>query len=153
MGSESAAAHPISVTEASVFVTRSKAIMRIQLFAEDLILFQGLEPNDQDRISPDDLKRGLADHRKFLLEQVTLRDARGEPITGEVTDLKPFEIPADGILSTDMMLHTASMEFPFAEPPEFLTIQQDMSDVNFIIPSEMKLTVHQAGTALNYTNP
>ncbi len=147
------ALHPISVTEASIFVTRSKAIVRIQMFAEDLILFQGLEPNDQDRISPEDLKRGLADHRAFLLERVTLRDAKGEPIKGEVTDVKPFEIPGDGILSTDMMLHTATyeLEFPFSEPPEFLTIQQDMSDENFIIPSEMKLTVHQSGTALNYT--
>lgn len=145
--------HPISVTEASIFVTRSKAIVRIQMFAEDLILFQGLEPNDQDRISPDDLKRGLADHRAFLLERVTLRDAKGEPIKGEVTDVKPFEIPAEGILSSDMMLHTATyeLEFPFSAPPEFLTIQQDMSDENFIIPSEMKLTVHQSGTALNYT--
>ena len=123
------------------------------MFAEDLILFQGLEPNDQDRISPEDLKRGLADHREFLLERVTLRNAKGEPIKGEVTDVKPFEIPEDGILSTDMMLHTATyeLEFPFSEPPEFLTIQQDMSDENFIIPSEMKLTVHQSGTALNYT--
>ena len=145
--------HPISVTEASIFVTRSKAIVRIQMFAEDLILFQGLEPNNQDRISPEDLKRGLEDHRAFLLERVTLRDAKGEPIKGDVTDVKPFEIPADGILSTDMMLHTATYElaFPFSEPPEFLTIQQDMSDENFIIPSEMKLTVHQSGTALNYT--
>ncbi len=145
--------HPISVTEASIFVTRSKAMVRIQMFAEDLILFQGLEPNDQDRISPNDLKRGLADHRTFLLERVTLRDSKGELIKGEVTDVKPFEIPADGILSTDMMLHTATweLEFPFSEPPEFLTIQQDMSDENFIIPSEMKLTVHQSGTALNYT--
>lgn len=150
---ESTTQHPISVTEASIFVTRSKAIVRIQLFAEDLILFQGLEPNDQDRIMPEDLKRGLADHRTFLLERVTLRDAKGEPIKGEVTDVQPFEIPDDGILSTDMMLHTATyeLEFPFSEPPEFLTIQQDMSDENFIIPSEMKLAVHQAGTALNYT--
>ena len=152
-GISSEAAHPISVTEAGVFVTRTKAIVRIQMFAEDLILFQGLEPNDQDRISPEDLKRGLTDHREFLLERVTLRDARGELIKGEVTDLKSFEIPADGILSTDMMLHTATyeLEFLFSEPPEFLTIQQDMSDENFIIPSEMKLTVHQSGTALNYT--
>ena len=147
------ALHPISVTEASIFVTRSKAIVRIQMFAEDLILFQGLEPNDQDRISPEDLTRGLADHRQFLLERVTLRDAKGEPIKGEVTDVKPFVIPVNGILSTDMMLHTATyeLEFSFSEPPEFLTIQQDMSDENFIIPSEMKLTVHQSGTALNYT--
>ncbi len=151
--STSSAVHPISVTEASVFVTRTKAILRIQMFAEDLILFQGLQPNDQDRVSPEDLKRGLEDHRTFLLEHITLRDAKGEPIKGEVTDVKPFEIPADGILSTDMMLHTATyeLEFPFTESPEFLTIQQDMSDENFIIPSEMKLTVHQAGTAMNYT--
>jgi len=145
--------HPISVTEASIFVMRTKAVMRIQMFAEDLILFQGLEPDDQDRILPEDLKRGLKDHRTFLLEKVTLRDAKGEPIKGEVTDVKPFEIPPEGILSTDMMLHTATyeLEFPFTDPPEFLTIQQDISDENFIIPSEMKLTVHQAGTALNYT--
>jgi hypothetical protein len=151
--SSSTAVHPISVTEASVFVTRAKAILRIQMFAEDLILFQGLQPNDQDRVLPEDLKRGLDDHRNFLLEHITLRDAKGEPIKGEVTDVKPFEIPADGILSSDMMLHTATyeLEFPFTQPPEFLTIQQDMSDENFIIPSEMKLTVHQAGTAMNYT--
>jgi hypothetical protein len=152
-GAESTIAHPISVTEASIFVTRTKAIVRIQMFAEDLILFQGLEPDDQDRISTNDLKRGLSDHRAFLLERVTLRDAKGEPIKGEVTDVKPFEIPPEGILSSDMMLHTATyeLEFPFSAPPEFLTIQQDMSDENFIIPSEMKLTVHQSGTALNYT--
>lgn len=145
--------HPISVTEASVFVTRTKAIVRIQMFAEDLILFQGLEPNDEDRVLPEDLKRGLNDHRAFLLEKVTLRDAKGNLIKGQVTDVKPFEIPDDGILSTDMMLHTATyeLEFPFTEPPEFLTIQQDISDENFIIPSEMKLTIHQSGTALNYT--
>ncbi len=149
--SANTAEHPISVTEASVFVTRTKAIFRIQMFAEDLILFQGLQPDSQDRISPEDLKQGLEDHRTFLLQHITLRDAKGEPIKGDVTDVKPFEIPADGILSTDMMLHTATyeLEFPFIEPPEFLTIQQDMSDENFIIPSEMKLTVHQAGTAMN----
>lgn len=153
LGAEANTTHPISVTEASIFVTRTKAIVRIQMFAEDLILFQGLEPNDQDRISPEDLKRGLADHRAFLLERVTVRDSKGDPIKGEVTDVKPFDIPPEGILSSDMMLHTATyeLEFPFREPPEFLTIQQDMSDENFIIPSEMKLTIHQSGTALNST--
>ena len=145
--------HPISITEASLYVTRTKGIMRIQMFAEDLLLFQGLEPNDQDRILPEDLRRGLEQHRAFLLERVTLRDADGLPIAGQVTDLKPFEIPPDGILTTDLMKHSATyeLEFTFTKPPEFLTIQQDISDENFIIPSEMKLNVHQAGTALNYT--
>ena len=147
------AAHPISITEVQMFVTRSKAILRVQMFAEDLILFQGLEPNDQDRLIPEDLKRGLEDHKAFLLEKISLRDANGELYKGQITDLKPFEIPADGIAATDMMQHTATyeIEVPFAMPPEFLTIQQDITDANSIVPSEMSLNIHQAGTGLNFT--
>lgn len=147
------AAHPISITEVQMFVTRSKAILRVQMFAEDLILFQGLEPNDQDRLIPEDLKRGLEDHKAFLLEKISLRDANGELYKGQITDMKPFEIPADGIAATDMMQHTATyeIEVPFAMPPEFLTIQQDITDANSIVPSEMSLNIHQAGTGLNFT--
>ena len=146
-------AHPISITEVQMFVTRSKAILRVQMFAEDLILFQGLEPNDQDKLIPEDLKRGLEDHKKFLLEKISLRDANGELYKGQITDMKPFEIPADGIAATDMMQHTATyeIEVPFAMPPEFLTIQQDITDSNSIVPSEMSLNIHQAGTGLNFT--
>jgi hypothetical protein len=136
-----------------MFVTRSKAILRVQMFAEDLILFQGLEPNDQDRLIPEDLKRGLEDHKKFLLEKISLRDANGELYKGQITDMKPFEIPADGIAASDMMQHTATyeIEVPFVMPPEFLTIQQDITDANSIVPSEMSLNIHQAGTGLNFT--
>ena len=146
-------AHPISITEVQMFVTRSKAILRVQMFAEDLILFQGLEPNDQDRLIPEDLKRGLEDHKKFLLEKISLRDANGELYKGQITDMKPFEIPADGIAASDMMQHTATYEIEvlFAMPPEFLTIQQDITDANSIVPSEMSLNIHQAGTGLNFT--
>ncbi|MEZ6122368.1 MAG: hypothetical protein R3C49_04240 [Planctomycetaceae bacterium] len=51
------------------------------------------------------------------------------------------------------MLHQATyeLEFPFEQPPEFLTIQQEISDENFIFPSEMKLTLHQADSELTYT--
>jgi hypothetical protein len=143
--------HPISIIEASVFVARTRGIMRVQLFAEDLLLFQDLEPTGQDRITADDLRRGLEQHKAFLLEKITLRDADGNPITGQITDLKPFKIPADGIPTTELMLHSATyeLEFPFAAPPEYLTIQQDITDANYIIPSEMILNVHQSGTALN----
>lgn len=145
--------HPISVTETQIYVTKNSARMRIRLFAEDLYLFQELEPNEQDVVPPSELKRGLVDHRKFLLDKVTLRDAKGEKYSGRVTDVQPFEIPEEGIAVDDLMLHTATyeIEFPFEEPPEFLTIQQDISDENFIFPSEMKLVLHQAGTELTYT--
>ncbi len=146
--------HPISVTEAQVFVSRNAARVRIKLFAEDLYMFQGLEPDAQDVISPDELQRGLRQHRQFLLDKVVLRDAEGEPFAGRVTDVQPFEIPESGIPVSELMLHTATyeLEFPFAEPPEYLTMQQDISDSNFIFPSEMKLTLHQAGTDLTFTD-
>ncbi|MGV2342195.1 MAG UNVERIFIED_CONTAM: hypothetical protein LVR18_52280 [Planctomycetaceae bacterium] len=91
------------------------------MFAEDLVLFQGLEPDEQDRLRPDDLRQGLEDHKAFLLEKFTLRNAAGEPLKGQVTDLKPFTIPADGIPSGDMMKHTAiyEIEHTFDTPPEF----------------------------------
>ncbi|MEZ6129068.1 MAG: hypothetical protein R3C59_10315 [Planctomycetaceae bacterium] len=148
------AAHPISVTDAQVFVGRTSARVRIQLFAEDLHMFQGLEPDNKDVIPPAELRRGLQQHRQFLLDKVQLLDANGEAYKGQVTDVQAFEVPEEGIPVADLMLHTATyeLEFPFAEPPEFLTIQQDISDENFIIPSEMKLTLHQAGTDLTYTD-
>ena len=145
--------HPISVTEAQIFVTRNNARMRVKLFAEDLFLFEGLEADDMDMLPPEELRRGLELHRDFLLRKITLRDSNGEAYKGKVTDLQPFEIPNEGIPVTELMLHTATyeLEFAFDAPPEFLTIQQDISDENFIIPSEMKLTLHQSGTDLTYT--
>lgn len=142
------AEHPISVTEAQAFVTASRVRMRIQLFAEDLFLFQGLEPNDQDVIDADQLRIGLDKHRDFLLDKVQILDASGKALPSDVTDLQPFDIPAEGIPVPELMLHSATyqLEFTYDDPPEFLTFQQNISDENFIFPSEMKITIHQAGT-------
>ena len=145
--------HPISVTEAQIFVSKSAARMRIALFAEDLYLFHNLEAETEEVIPPSELNRGLKAHRKFLLEKVTLRGASGDTYEGTVTDVTPFDIPENGIPVEDLMQFKATyeIEFPFETPPEFLTIQQDISDENFIFPSEMKLVLHQAGTELIYS--
>lgn len=142
------ARHPISVTETHIFVTQQSARARIQLFAEDLLLFHELEPNGEGLVPAAELKRGLELHRDFLTERVTLRDGNGDLIPSQVTDVVPFEIPEDGILEEDLMLYqvTYELEFPFAEPQEFLTFQQDITDENFILPSEMKLAIHQTGS-------
>lgn len=142
------ALHPISVTETHVFVTQQSARARIQLFAEDLLLFQDLEVDAEGVLTAEELKRGLELHREFLLERVTLRDADGNLIPSKVTDVVPFEIPEEGIPEEDLMLYQATyeLEFDFSSPPEFLTFQQDITDENFILPSEMKLAIQQTGT-------
>jgi len=139
---------PISVTETHIFVTQQSARARIQLFAEDLLLFHELELDGEGRVPASELKRGLELHRDFLTERVTLRDANGNLIPSQVTDVVPFEIPEEGIPEEDLMLYqvTYELEFPFTEPQEFLTFQQDITDENFILPSEMKLAIHQTGS-------
>lgn len=149
---EALADHPISVTNANVYVTKGSARVRIQLFAEDLNLFHELEATGDGFIPPKELQRGLKLHRKFLLEKFTLRDARGEAFEGQVTDVQPFTMPDNGISIEKLMDHSVvyELEYPFSEPPEYLTLQQDISDPNFIIPSEMKLVLHQAGAELTF---
>lgn len=146
--SSSLALHPISVTETHVFVSQQSARARIKLFAEDLLLFQDLEPDGEGVLSPAELKRGMELHREFLLERVTIRDADGNLISSKITDVVPFEIPEEGIPEQDLMLYEATyeLEFPFESPPEFLTFQQDITDENFILPSEMKLAIRQTGS-------
>ena len=103
-----ASAHPISVTEVNIFVTQSSARARIQLFAEDLLLFQALEPDEQGIVPPEELRRGLDQHRDFLMERVTLRNSDGELIPSRVTEVVPFEVPDDGIPEEDLMLYQAT---------------------------------------------
>ncbi|MCA9060658.1 MAG: hypothetical protein KDA85_19235, partial [Planctomycetaceae bacterium] len=147
------AQHPISIMETRVYVTPNHAVMQISLFAEDLLLFDGLEPNEQDVLPATELRRGIQLHRDFLLEKISLRDVNGDRIPGNITNIAPFEIPEEGIASSELMSHSAeyTIEFPFTMPPEFLTFQQDVSDPNFIFRSEMKLAIHQAGTDITYT--
>lgn len=147
------AEHPISVTDAQIFVTRNVARVRLTFFAEDLSLFHALEGDELDVIPADELRRGLEEHKEFLTERISLLDLNGDRYEGRLTDVQPFEIPDEGFAVSELMQHSATFEFEyrFDDPPEFLTVQQDISDPNFIVPSEMRLTVHQAGTDMTFT--
>ncbi len=62
------AAHPVSLTRTFVFVARARATARIEVFLEDLFLFHDLQPNDQDFLDLDELRRGIELHKKFVAE-------------------------------------------------------------------------------------
>ncbi|MCA9066233.1 MAG: hypothetical protein KDA96_24365, partial [Planctomycetaceae bacterium] len=147
------AAHPISVMDARAYITPNRAVIQIQLFAEDLVLFDGVEADSNDVVQPAELQRGLDLHREFLVEKIILRDKDGERIPGQITNVTPFEIPEEGIPSAEMMQHSAvyTLEYSFSTPPAFLTFGQEVADPNFIFPSEMNLAIHQAGTDVTYT--
>lgn len=140
--------HPISVITTDAYVSRTKVNLRMQIFAEDLYLFQDVEPDQFDRISPADLTRAMEQHKDFLLERVIIRDAQGERLTGRIVSLEPFEIPLEGVevgrLMEYMMIY--QLEYDLQAPPEFLTFEQEIVDDNFVFPSEMKLFLKQSGS-------
>jgi hypothetical protein len=144
-----ARAHPISLTQAFVFVTREKATVKLDCFAEDLFLFHNLAPNDRDFLEPDVIHRGIEQHREFLLERFTIRDVRGERLNGRFVYVESPEMPAEGIRLADLMAHRVSfqVEYLFEAPPEFLTFSQDLVGDKLVVPAEVQLNVKQETAA------
>ena len=145
--------HPFSITEADIYVTQTGASLQLKLFAEDLDRFLVLEQNETGLISKKEMERGIQEYKQFLADRVIIRDAAGEPIPGKLTNLVGFEIPEDGIDVPDLMEYTLTyqFEYKFEKPPEFLTFEQNITDRNFTLPSEMRLALKQEGSEAIYS--
>ena len=144
------AAHPISVTQSFVYVTRDKVTVHIDVFVEDLFLFHNLKPNDQDFLEPDVIEGGIGKHEQFLLDRFAIRDAGGELLAGRSVEVKRFDMQPDGVPMAELMAHklTFVQEYVLDAPPEFLTFSQHFVDDKLLVPAEMQLNVKQenAGT-------
>ena len=152
------AEHPVSITRTHLYVTRERASATVEVFLEDLILFHVLEPNDADFLDPEVIAKGIELHRPFVANRFVLRDVSGNlvrpigPVEGiEVT----AEIPAEGVPLAESMAHRLSfrLEYVFDVPPEFLTLEQQFTDKDSILPSEMQLQIEQeaAGAPITTT--
>jgi len=138
-------AHPISLTETYVYVTREKVTVRIDAFLEDLYLFHNLKPNAQDFLEPEVIRQGTLKHQQFLLERFVIRDVDGKPLVGRIVGVKDTDLPADGVPLADLMAHKLSFEFeyPLEKAPEFLTFSQHLVDRELLVPAEMNLVIKQ----------
>ncbi|MEM1069506.1 MAG: hypothetical protein AAGI63_11465 [Planctomycetota bacterium] len=143
-GSESRP-HPVSVTQTYAYVTREAIDVKVQVFLEDLFLFHNLKPNDQDFLEPDILRSGVEAHKSFLLEKFVIRDLSGVAIPGRIVGVDELDLPAEGVSLGELMAHTLIFQLRYELPlaPEFLTVSQNFTDADGLIPSEMNLTVKQ----------
>ncbi len=141
------AEHPVSIITADVYVNRFKATMQLKFFAEDLTLIQGMEPNDKGFYDRAAIDKTFAVHREYLLKNIQLRGLDGNLIVGKIVDVNDSDIPADGIEQAQLMNFSLGMviEYSFEQPPEVLTISQDIADPDYLFPSEMKVLIKQAG--------
>jgi len=142
-------AHPISLTRATAFVQREKMTVSIEVFVEDLVLFQRIEPDERNRLAVRDIKTAMSKHKDFLARDFIVRNVRGDRIEGRAKDVAAAELPVDGVDMRDLMAHTIVyvLEFPLPKPPEYLTISQEFGGGRSAIPAFVTLSVKQEGGA------
>lgn len=121
--------------------------MRLTCFAEDLELLQGLEPNDDGFYDSDEIREATDDHAQYLTQRVQLLDLHGDAIPPKLSGVTQMEIPEGGAKAGTLMQFTLGfeLEFNYAVPPEFLTINQNMVAEGQLLPSELEVLVKQAG--------
>lgn len=151
-GIEGNASHPVSVVEADIYVNRTRITMRLKCFAEDLELLQGVEALEDGLYDSEELLDATKDHAKYLAEKITIRDANGELMVPKITEVLDIEIPDEGIKAGTLMNYAMGfvIEFNYRQPPEFITVQQDMVADGALLPSELKILLKQAGSDTPY---
>ena len=145
--------HPISVTQIDAFVTLSRVTLRCTFYADDLEYLHGVEPDpDTGLFDPDELREAFGMHAEYLLEKVDVFNAAGDRLVGKLLEIGPFDIPVEGVQSMKLMDYHLNLTFEYelAGAPEFITFRHDITDPNFTRPSEVSLTVKQAGSDAVY---
>ncbi len=140
--------HPVSIVNANIYVQKYKTTMRLECYAEDLDLLQGVEPLDDGFYDPNELLDAHDDHAGFLAERIEVINSMGEKLVPKVTNIGPFEIPEEGIRQGQLMEFRLQyeLEFKHEEPPEFLTINQKLIAEGMLLPSELQIVIQQAGS-------
>ncbi len=144
-GSPVRAAHPVSVTLATVYVSPDVATIKLHVFLEDLYLFHNLQPNDAEFLDRATLDEGIELHKEFICQRLVLRDVSGRQLDGRVVDVEDDELPTEGVPLSELMAHriTFELEYDLPQEVEFLTFSQQFTDDEGMLPSEMKLIVKQ----------
>lgn len=150
--SHTAARHPVSIVEADVFVQKFKTIMRLKCFADELELLQGVEALADGTYDADEIREATEDHARFLAERIRILDAAGNRMQPEITEIVHLVVPEQGLRQGELMNHSLGfqLEFRHDQPPEFITIVQEMVGEGYLLPSELKILLRQAGSDTPY---
>jgi hypothetical protein len=144
-----AGAHPISVSSATVEVSRDQVTAGLEVMCEDFVMLDGYTADPENYISKANLVEGMKRHIDLLLRDFMIRDRDGQLLSGRLENIESPTIPERGVLMDDLMKTKVVYQFvyPVARPAEYLTFQQRIgSGSGMFIPSVMQLTLHQAGS-------
>ena len=148
----SAAAHPISMSNAVTNVREDEVLVELRIMLEDLVLFHSLKANSETIFKAADLRKAAVKHDAFLLKYFSIRGEEGELLKGEVERRDLEAIPDEGVPQAELMKRHAIYLIrykPAAAKPKFITIMQQFGGPKSLVPSIMDFMVLQKGVWLD----
>lgn len=143
-----AARHPVSVVEADIFVQKSRTVMRLRCFADELELLHGVEPLPDGTYDLEELRETTVEHGQYLADRIQLIDSAGAVLSGKITEVVHLEPPPGGLRAGQLMncFLGYELEYEYDSPPDFLTVRQLLVGARYVLPSELRVMVRQAGS-------
>lgn len=151
-GRPSVSAHPISLSTVVANIETNQVTVEMKILVEDLVLFQGLQPDEEQVLSAEDLRTASESHHQFLLDYFQVRLIDGTPLAGGITSTDTAEIPDEGVKADEVMATSVYYELAYSleETPGFLTFSQNFGGETNPLPSVMDLIILQNSARLGY---
>ncbi len=142
--------HPVSVTSGMVEIREDRAVLEIEVLAEDLVMFYDMETDSGMMYEGAGLREKAEAHAAFLTKYFHVLDENGEALPARFADRDFSELPAAGLYYDELMSHwmTYRVEYPFEGRPDLLTLMQDFGGESPAVPSEVTLQVFHKGVRI-----
>lgn len=149
-------AHPLSYIHGEAVVYPDKLKLSLDISPEDILLSAGISmmqyyddvaKTDNVNVAKADIVKGIAAHKKYLLNGIVIQDGAGHRLTGKVTKLDAPVIPDAGFQLDDLMGKNFiyHITYPLPQPPEKLGFRQRFNTGDVAILVVMQLIVSRAG--------
>ncbi len=147
LGATDARAHAMSQVSATVDALTNKVVAQLVVMADDVVLYQKIEPGEDQRLPGDKLQAGAKKHAEYLKEHFTIRGEDGKRLTGQFIEMDASQIPEEGLFPAELMQFGViyRFDFPVEKPQDFLTISQTLGGADGAIAEVLDLMVLHSG--------
>ncbi|MCB0568932.1 MAG: hypothetical protein KDC66_04180 [Phaeodactylibacter sp.] len=141
------AAHPISISWATLHAYPDKVDVQFNILAEDLFLFHAIAPDDNGMFPPATLQAAAEKHQAFLSQYFFLEGLDGQRLEGRFIRCQPFDMPAGGIHRDSLMQYSLLYFFEYctAQPMSGLRAYQQFGGSRAAVPAVMMASAFQEG--------
>ena len=153
LASGSISAHPISISWATLHASKEKIGLQLNILAEDLFLYQGMEADSNGFFSVKQLLEAAEQHKEFLGRYFFLEDLECRRLPSKFLRLQFSGIPTGGIHKDSLMQYSLLYFFEFKTqlPLSGIQAHQQFGGNRSPIPALVMATAYQEGAGNSLT--